>query len=97
MKASSMRKKKRDSPYVTGEIPLSSTEYNELIKDLNIPTTFPKGISGFDGETYTVSMIDGKSKVIFTWWVLCPEGCESLNIFLHKVIDFIRQKHLSIA
>ena len=86
-------KEARDSPYITGEIPLSSTEYNELIKDLKIPTTFPKGMSGLDGETYTVSIVDGNSKVTFTWWVHCPEGWESLNIFLHKVIDFIRQKH----
>jgi hypothetical protein len=78
---------------ITGEITLSLAEYNELIQDLKLPTAFPKWTSGLDGETYTVSIVNGTTKATFIWWVECPEGWESLNIFVHKVIEYIRQKH----
>lgn len=86
-------KESRDCPYITGEIPLLSTEYDELIKDLKLPTAFLKWASGLDGET-EVSIVNGTTKAMFIWWVECPEGWESLNIFVHKVIEYVRDRYL---
>jgi hypothetical protein len=88
-------KESRDGLNITGEILISSAEYKELIQDLILPTAFPKWTSGLDGETYTISIVNGTTKATFIWWVDCPEGWESLNIFMHKVIEYIRQKHSS--